>query len=443
LISTLSRLTCQSTWKDFSITAKKGLQLCPRLVILSVVSKIRVFNFGKPMKKILVIEDDNLVRSNILELLNGEGYETIGAENGVEGLNLVRGFTPDLIICDIMMPQLDGYGVLTQLRQDPMMSIIPFIFLTAKAGKAELRQGMTSGADDYVIKPFTRTELLSAIRARLAKQEALVISLSQPKPRSPEQADMLARMRRALENNEFRLFYHPIVDLKTGKTRAAEALIRWFPPEGKMIPPGDFIPLAEESGFISEMGNWILHTATAQMHHWRAKNLPVKQVAVNLSARQFEEPDLADKVIKALNNFGLEPDAMELELTETTLMRNPDEAVETINNLKVLGFEISIDDFGVGFSSFGQLNRFPFDKLKIDRSFVSNVSDTAQNGTIVSAIIQMAHSLGLKTVAEGVETEAELAFLRQHNCDYMQGYYFAKPLPAPDFEHLVANGKSL
>jgi EAL domain-containing protein (putative c-di-GMP-specific phosphodiesterase class I) len=395
------------------------------------------------MKKILVIEDDNLVRSNILELLNGEGFITVGAENGLVGLDLARGFTPDLIICDIMMPQLDGYGVLNRLRQDPTTSIIPFIFLTAKAGKAELRQGMTSGADDYVIKPFTRTELLSAIKARLAKQEVLIQSFSQSKPRSAEQTDMLNNMRRALEKSEFKLFYQPIVNLNSGKTVGAEALIRWFPQDGKTIPPSEFIPLAEESGFITAIGDWTLKTAINQMYEWQQKGLPINHIALNLSARQFDEPDLSEKVINALKSSDLEPGCIELELTETTLMRDPNAAVDTINNLKDLGLEISIDDFGVGFSSFGQLNRFPFNKLKIDRSFVSNVSSTAQHGTIVAAIIQMAHSLGLKTVAEGVETEAELAFLRSHNCDYMQGYFFSKPLPAADFETLLLNGKSL
>ena len=579
------------------------------------------------MKKILVIEDEDFVRENILDLLDAEGFEAIGAENGQIGLNLAKGMIPDLILCDVMMPGLDGYGVLTAIRQDALMASIPFIFLTAKAAKADFRQGMELGADDYITKPFTRAELLGAIASRLKKQAALEtlyhtelqqakaelnylihydrlthlpnhLSLReqfkqlQPKDTSDEKlvtvlsldldrfnqindnlgqavgdvllkavadrikacvdslgivarlnatqfaiilafdrqdacptqykrevgnlaqnllnslsqtfelanqelfitasigialyprdgteieqllnhantaltqakqqggnqyqfyttafnigsSDRLAlqsSLRHALERQELLLYYQPQVSLKTGQIMGAEALVRWQHPERGLISPDKFIPIAEETGLIVPIGEWVLKTACQQTKVWQNAGFSHLRIAVNLSSRQFSQIDLRHQLVAILMETGLDPKYIELELTESMLVHNTEVAIRRLNALKSLGVEIAIDDFGTGYSSLSYLQQFPFDILKIDRCFIHNIMDNPNNAAITKAIIEMAKTLNLKLMVEGVETEAELSFVCQNQCDGMQGYLFSRPLPSHDFAQLLKNNKRL
>lgn len=572
------------------------------------------------MKKILVIEDEELVRENLLELLDAEGFDAIGAENGVEGVDLAKALTPDLILCDVMMPGLDGYSVLTALRQEAGLATIPFIFLTAKAAKTDFRQGMELGADDYLTKPFTRAELLGAIATQFKKQAAvqeryhselqhakeqlnhlihhdsltklpnrlaLREHFKQVQPKNIEQqqvmavlclgldrfnqingnlghtvvdqlikavaeritvcvgseaivaritsdqfaiiltniehkkdADAIAKtllqhlsrtfslggqelfitasigiglyprdgteieqllnhanmalakakqqggdqyefysatfnvgsadrltlqthLRYALERQELLVYYQPQVDLKTGQIIGAEALVRWQHPERGMIPPDKFIPIAEETGLIIPIGEWVLQTACKQTRSWHEAGLKPLRIAVNLSSRQFSQIDLRQQVVQILMATGLEPQYIELELTESMLVENTTVAIRRLNALKSLGVQIAIDDFGTGYSSLSYLQQFPFDILKIDQCFIRNITSNPNNAAITKAIIEMAKSLNLKLMAEGVETEAELAFVCQHQCDGMQGYLFSRPVPAWDFEQLLLARKSL
>ena len=401
------------------------------------------------MKKILVIEDEQIIRENILKLLKAEGFDVTGAENGAQGLNAAVSNLPDVIICDVMMPELDGYGVLRALRSNPVTATLPFVFLTGKAERSEMRQGMELGADDYLTKPFTKAELVGAISSRLKKQEAVAQQYNTLRSQSSaliqDAADKLEQIKTslcdALEREEFQVYYQPQVNVQTGKIMSAEALIRWLHPEKGLISPAQFIPSAEATGFIVELGEWVLQTACRQMQVWQNAGFSGLRVAVNLSARQFHQPDLSSRVAQILAEIGLEPRSLELELTESLMVEDPPSAIATLQQLKSLGVSISIDDFGTGYSSLSYLAQYPFDTLKIDRCFISNITHGCTNAAIVKAIIEMAHSLCLEVVAEGVETEAEKDFLGRYKCDTMQGYFFSPPLPAGAFEQLLVAGK--
>ncbi len=576
------------------------------------------------MNKILVIEDEEIVRSNIVEILESGEFEAIGAENGRRGVELAVKNLPSLIICDVTMPELDGYGVLKLLRQNSTTKTIPFIFLTARADKTDIRTGMNLGADDYLTKPFRRTELLTAVTARLAKHQAMTeryhdqlevaqkelihslyydrltnlpnqlllrerfdeslaqkgsgqapsilivaidrfyrvveslgyawgdrliqnvahrliscvdfgdtvarlntdqfaiilasenqqslelteqasqvaqriierlskpINLDQHKislsasigialsPKDGEDIDELMQhaeaalsyakqmggnqlqfyssniqavsvellnletnLRYALERSQFQIYYQPQVDLSSGRIIGAEALIRWKHPEQGFISPGQFIPLAEQNGLIVPIGEWVLQTACQQLKKWQDAGLPSLRIAVNLSVRQFNQPDLIKKVVQTLESTNLDPQYLELELTESMLVDNIKLANAQLKELKALGISISLDDFGTGYSSLSYLQKFNLDILKIDRCFVTDINHNEKNATITKAIISMAHGLNLHVIAEGVEKEAELEFLREQKCNTIQGYLFSPPVPGDKFEEMLQNGAQL
>ncbi|APA85815.1 EAL domain-containing protein [Paraburkholderia sprentiae WSM5005] len=248
------------------------------------------------------------------------------------------------------------------------------------------------------------------------------------------------RLRRALRDKEFLLHYQPQVEIGSGQIVGIEALVRWHDPEVGLVPPSSFIPLAEESGLIGPLSEWVLREACRQNKAWQDQGLPPARVSVNLSARVFQQRDIAKLVTQVLDETGLEPKYLELELTESTIMRNAEEAVSMLNELHALGIGLAIDDFGTGYSSLSYLKRFPVDRLKIDRSFVSDIGMSGDDETITSAIIALAHSLKLQVIAEGVETSAQLDFLKERACDEMQGFYFARPLTTEAISELLHGG---
>ena len=239
-------------------------------------------------------------------------------------------------------------------------------------------------------------------------------------------------LRHALERNELSLHYQPQVDLKTGNLYGMEALLRWKSPEFGPVSPVEFIPLAEETSLIQPIGEWVLRTACTQTRAWHEAGFRDLRIGVNLSARQFQQKNLVQIIRRALADSALEPQHLDLELTESMLMHDIERTVFALTELEALGITISIDDFGTGYSSLSYLKRFPIDVLKIDRSFVNDITADTDDAAIVTAIIAMAHSLEIKVVAEGVETPEQQDFLKQRGCDAMQGYYFSKPLPAED-----------
>src|SRR6266851_3998529 len=244
-------------------------------------------------------------------------------------------------------------------------------------------------------------------------------------------------LRRGLERSEFVLHYQAKLDLHTGKINGVEALVRWQHPDLGMVPPAQFIPLAEETGLIVPLGKWVLHTACAQGVAWLREGLPPLHMAVNLSARQFADEDLVKDIAAALESTGMRPELLELELTESMVIQNTERAGRVLAEIKKMGVRLAIDDFGVGYSSLTHLKRFPIDTLKVDRSFIRDLPQNAEDKAITEAIIAMGKSLNLTVVAEGVETLEQQTFLRDHACDEMQGFFFSKPIPSDQFAELL------
>jgi EAL domain-containing protein (putative c-di-GMP-specific phosphodiesterase class I) len=258
-----------------------------------------------------------------------------------------------------------------------------------------------------------------------------------------ERLQVESALHHALERREFVLHYQPQVDLKTGCIVGMEALIRWEHPELGMVPPGRFISLSEENGSIVPIGKWVLRSACMQAKLWQRAGFGDLCIAVNLSARQFSRRDLVQSVAAVLEETGLSPHLLELELTESLLMTDVETAIATMQELKALGVALSIDDFGTGYSSLSYLKRFPIDILKIDQSFVRDITLDPGDAVIVMSIIALAHNLKLHVIAEGVETKEQLAYLRHHRCDAIQGYYFSRPLPADEIEKILRQGKDM
>lgn len=250
---------------------------------------------------------------------------------------------------------------------------------------------------------------------------------------SHERLQMESRMRRALEQNEFELWFQPIVYTATGRVSGAEALLRWNNPVMGMVMPDRFIPLAEETGMIIPIGRWVLEQACAATRRWQEATGTELNIAVNVSPRQFRDPEFVATTLNTLSSSGMPPERVELEITERLLLDNSIEAASILHDLDKAGVRLSVDDFGTGFSALSYLKSYPFDVLKIDKSFISDVLVSDDNSALVRAIISMAHSLSLTVVAEGVEEEAQSCFLQAHACDYAQGYYFSRPMPEADF----------
>ncbi|WP_413171534.1 EAL domain-containing protein [Anabaena azotica] len=573
------------------------------------------------MNKILIIEDDSIMREIIQQILDIDGFSTITAENGWQGLQMIEQYQPDLIICDVMMPRLDGYSLIQTLRQNPITATIPFIFLTAKVERCDLRQAMELGADDYLTKPFEAPELLQAIKTQLKKRQTvtqhyinqiqrlenesiylarhdsltdlpnqlfleehfnkirfqvysqcqilplllididilprnklffgtnlkhlfikalvkrlnyedllnnsinliahlktdqLAISLkpiqnikmvgdiaqeildnlAQPLFINNQEVFMQARigiacypndglqlsqlltyaefalehyqpedtrlyhfysqeildiffrkviletdLHYALDRNEFQLYYQPQVNAITGKVICVEALIRWKHPEYGMIPPAEFIPIAEESGFIIPLGEWILKTACTQIQTLQSvvNNL---NIAVNISACQLKTANFSEKIMEIITETGIAPELLELELTETIFIQDIESVKQKLTALSNQGIKISIDDFGTGYSSFKYLQEFSFHNLKIERYFISNIDHFKNKQALVKSIIQTADNLKLNIIAEGVETKKELDWLINNNCEIVQGYFFSPPLSIEELKKFLSRNNS-
>ena len=248
---------------------------------------------------------------------------------------------------------------------------------------------------------------------------------------------LLEGLRCALDEGQFHLLYQPKVDLRTGMIIGVESLVRWQHPEHGIISPLRFIGLAEESGLIVALGDWVLQEACRQNRAWQDAGLAPITVSVNVSPRQFEERRLVERVAIALQDSGMDADYLELEVTESLIMRDLAQSVEKMRELEAMGISLSIDDFGTGYSSLSALKSFPISRLKIDNSFVSELADNADDQAIAMAVISLGHKLNLRVIAEGVETEQQCSFLRDNECDEMQGYLFSAPVPASRIHSLL------
>jgi diguanylate cyclase (GGDEF)-like protein len=245
-------------------------------------------------------------------------------------------------------------------------------------------------------------------------------------------------IRRALSRGEFEVYYQPQVHGQSGRVVGAEALVRWNDPDRGLVSPGEFIPLAEESGLITDLGNWVLRAAVAQNKAWEGQGIPPLRISVNVAARQMQDAKLVARVAEILRHNRLDHDRLELEITEASFITNTAATIALLHELREMGVRVSLDDFGTGYSSLSYLKNLPLDSLKIDQSFVSSLSVDPGGAAITAAIIAMAHMLDLKVIAEGVETEHQRAFLTQRRCDELQGYLFGRPMPAPEFAKAIA-----
>ncbi len=291
--------------------------------------------------------------------------------------------------------------------------------------------------DDKDVQGLLRNADVAMYRAKELGRNNYQFYTAQMTAKAVDALALESDLNRALDNNELSLHYQPIIDLNNGALLGMEALLRWQHPLRGMVPPLDFISIAEETGLIVPIGKWVLHTAARQTRLWHDAGLPKLHVAVNFSVRQFRHSQIAAMISEALDNAGLEARYLDVELTESILMEQAETSVGTLRDLHAAGMSLSIDDFGTGYSSLSYLRRFPINILKIDRSFVNDITTDPDDAAIVVMIIAMARTLGIRTIAEGVESVEQLNFLREQGCHAAQGYYIARPMPVADFEHWV------
>jgi diguanylate cyclase (GGDEF)-like protein len=281
---------------------------------------------------------------------------------------------------------------------------------------------------------------MAMYRAKQAGRNTYRYFLPEMNAQAAERARTETELRGALARREFVLHYQPKASIETGRISGFEALLRWNHPQRGLVSPTEFIPILEDTGLINEVGEWVVRQTCEQIRAWQADGLKACPVAVNLSARQFNQNGLDASIARILGETGIDPNLLEFELTESILMSDSEDAVRVLGNMKRCGIRLSVDDFGTGYSSLAYLRRFPLDSLKIDRAFIRHITTDSGEATIAKAIISLAHNLKLRVVAEGVETQAQLDFLREHACDEMQGYLFARPMSAGDCARAMAEG---
>ncbi|MGR2708235.1 hypothetical protein B7453_11160 [Pseudomonas sp. IB20] len=403
---------------------------------------------------LLIVDDEPQVRKLLETLLQHEGYQTLSAASGEEALQLVAQQPPDLILLDIMMPGMDGYEVASHLKGNETTASIPIIMLSALSESSARVSGLESGAEEFLSKPVERVELWLRVRNLLrlkARGDQLKIHnlmLEQQLQRqTPEPAGMsvhdLARqdlenaLREAVQTHQFTVHYQPKVELLGGQICALEALLRWERPGYGAVSPAVFVPVLESLGLIVPVGRWVIETVCQQIAVWQRSLVGAVEVSVNVSGHQLIEGDLIADIVQILAGTGVEAHWLEVELTESSLMENTHHTITSLQRLRAMGVKIAIDDFGTGYSSLAYLRRFPIDTLKIDIAFIREVTTNPQDAAITRTIIELAHSLDLRVVAEGVETQEQLAFLKAAGCDQIQGYLFSRPLPAATLERLL------
>lgn len=427
---------------------------------------------GVTQPRILIAEDELIVAENIARHLRHQGYEVVAiVDSGEAAISEVLQLRPDLILMDIMLQgEIDGVQATVAISAQRH---IPVIYMTAYADDETLDRAKVTEPYGYLVKPFKPHDLKTSIEVALQKYQAdlatrteYAIQLRQAEEKlnhlttligldgqdkTKEQSHLPivqdvaleADLCRALEQHEFYLLYQPRVALNSGCITGAEALIRWHHPQQGLVSPTQFIPLAEATGLIDPLGEWVLQTACHQLQSWQQAGLKNLTVAVNLSGYQLKQPHFAQQISRILQETGLDPQFIELELTESMLIEDIELASRKLQGLKDMGLQIAMDDFGTGYSCLSHLHRLPFDTLKLDRSFVCNIDRNSKNGAIAIAIISMSRQLNLRVVAEGVETQAELDFLREHDCDEMQGFLFSHPLSASEFAALAYSEQRL
>ena len=295
-------------------------------------------------------------------------------------------------------------------------------------------------ADGASPEELIRNATAALFHAKQGERGRCQFFSSEMNQRARNRLDMESSIRRALANREFLVYYQPKIDVNTRRVAGLEALVRWRDPVRGLVPPGEFIPVAEESGLIEPIGQWVLEETCAQNYRWQQQGLPPVCASVNVSARQFRNRNFVAMVEEILKRTGLEPRWLELEITESMLMGEMEPIIARMESLRRLGVSLSIDDFGTGYSSLGYLSSFPVTTLKIDRVFIADVQSNPQTAEIARAIIGLSRGLNLEIIAEGAEEAEQIDFLREHGCNFVQGFYYSKPVPAEEFTAMLRDG---
>jgi diguanylate cyclase (GGDEF)-like protein len=330
----------------------------------------------------------------------------------------------------VLIEAFETPGDLTQVAEKILAEVAEPMTVYGKEFQITASIGIsTHPADGEDLRALLKNADIAMYRAK-EQGNAYQFYAQQMSAHSVERLELEAALRQAVERDELRLHYQPKVEARTGRVTGIECLLRWQHPTLGILQPDQVVPLAEETGLIVPIGKWALRTACLQARAWAAQGLPLLRIAVNLSARQFMSPTLLDDVIETIAETEMNSHLIEFEVTESMMMREPEEAVALLRSLKMIGVRLTIDDFGTGYSSLAYLKRLPIDCVKIDASFVRGIPVDASDVAITETIIAMSRNLGLKVVAEGVETHDQARFLEQAGCDEMQGFYFSKPLPA-------------
>ena len=403
---------------------------------------------------LLIVDDEPQVRKLLETLLQHEGYQTRSASSGEEALTLVAQQPPDLILLDVMMPGMDGFEVANRLKSNPATSNIPIIMLSALNEPGARVSGLHTGAEEFINKPVEHIELWLRVRNLLRlkshgdqlKKHSAMLEQQLQRQRDDTtrmnvhdlaRQDLETALRAAVERDEFTLHYQPKVEVASGRICALEALLRWDRPGYGAVSPAVFVPVLESLGLIVPVGRWVIEAVCRQIARWQQCDIGVVEVAVNVSGHQLIEGDLIADIGLILEQTGVQAHCLEVELTEGSLMENTQHTIASLQRLRARGVKVAIDDFGTGYSSLAYLRRFPIDTLKIDIAFIREVTTNPQDAAITRTIIELAHSLKLRVVAEGVETQDQMAFLKEAGCDQIQGYLFSRPLPVDNLERLL------
>src|SRR2546421_662448 len=374
----------------------------------------------KQKTRVLIVDDDMEIGSILHDFLS-KSYDCVAVNSAADALAALADASFDLIMCDINMPQMSGLEMIPHIVNLAPESVV--VMISGQRMIESAIEAMRAGAFDYITKPFELTQVDAVVRRALDHRQRLEGFRS----RATQRDEMEQRLRHALDNHDFVVHYQPQVEIQSRKVTGAEALVRWADRERGLLLPTDFIPLAEETGLIVPIGLSVLQAACVQARQWHDMGMKDFGVAVNVSPKQLQENDFVNKVAQTLVDAGLRPEFLEIEVTETSLMQNAEAGIQTLTTLREMGVKIAIDDFGTGYSSLGYLKRLPIDAVKLDASFVKDATSDPDDAALVMAIITLAHNLRLRVLAEGIETEDQLAFLRLLRCDRGQGYFFGRP----------------